>query len=271
MRDEVYPNGTRTRFYTNGTVTFLNFDQTVETTIVPPSYVFSLWKDYDYVDNSVTTPEGKVFLKAFDDRNTAEDRNLYFSIRIFDNGTIWWFLKQCNNDIDPDTPNVFKCPVVPAVPNTFDQRREAQQIRWYQTVGSTLNNTRIVYYTNGTVNRETWTWGTVNGVANTRTQVRDAILVKSPRGDFVPFTQTVRPNDAALIAENSVISLWLYSKNIGMKREFTNVTGAAAVPASGNVPAIPQVPEVTSTFFYFNDPTATTTTYWDATPITQSP
>jgi len=52
LRDEVYNNGTRTRYYTNGTVTFLNFDQSVENTVVAPSYIFSLWKDYAYTAKS---------------------------------------------------------------------------------------------------------------------------------------------------------------------------------------------------------------------------
>lgn len=275
MRDEIYPNGTRTRYYTNGTITFLNFDQSVETTVTPPSYIFSLWKDYPYevnADASQLSEDGKVFNKAFDDKNTAEDKGLYYSVRLFDNGTIWWFLKQCKNDAaDLPNGNIVKCAVSPATdPVTYDQRKEALQIRWYQTTGSTLNNTRVVYYTNGTVNRETWTWGTVNGVANTRIPVRDAILVKSPKGDYVPFVETSRPNDAALISENSVISLWLYSKNIGLKREFTNVTAAAAIPASPGVPAVPEVPGVKSTFYYFNDPAATSTTYWDATTFSPS-
>ena len=186
---------------------------------------------------------------------------------MFDNGTIWWLMKQCKNDIATETDNEFKC--YTDVPKTIlDQKKEATQIRWYQTTGTTLNNTRIVYYTNDTVNRETWTWGTVGGVANTRTQVRDAILVKSPKGDFVPYTETTRISDADIIKENSVRSLWLYSKNIGYYREYINQT---LVPEVTGPPLVAKIPEVKSIFYYFRDPANTGTTTWDATAIGDLP
>ena len=75
-------------------MTFLNFDQSVETTITPPTYIFSLWKDYQYTAADNTDAE-KAFNKAFADKNTAETKTDYYSIRVFGNGTIWWFLKQC--------------------------------------------------------------------------------------------------------------------------------------------------------------------------------
>lgn len=176
-------------------------------------------------------------------------------MRVFDNGTVWWFLKQCVNPPNTltDGKNDFICKTAD---DSLDQRREATQIRWYQTTGSTLNNTRIVYYTNGTVNRETWNWATVNGVPNTRTFTRDAVLVKSPRGDYVPFVETARGD----VSSDPINSLWLYSKNIGYKRVYTNVTAAAGPPA---------ISEVTSTFYYFNDPG--TATNWDGSLMSGLP
>jgi len=96
--------------------------------------------------------------------NTKETKADYYSVRVFDNNTVWWFLKQCQNDIpDADiTVNIFKCFTDAPTNQNLDQRREANQIRWYQTTGTIEVPQRIVYYTNGTVNRETWTWGTDN-------------------------------------------------------------------------------------------------------------
>lgn len=60
-------------------------------------------------------------------------------------------------------------------------------MKWYETTGSTYNSTRIVYYTNGTVNKETWTY-TAATTADTsydsfiagRVQTIVSTLVKSP-------------------------------------------------------------------------------------------
>jgi hypothetical protein len=71
------------------------------------------------------TADGKAFYKAFDDKNTAEDRSNYYSIRMFDNGTIWWLLKQCKNDIATDTANEFKCYTDAPKNTNLDQKREA--------------------------------------------------------------------------------------------------------------------------------------------------
>lgn len=115
-----------------------------------------------------------------------------------------------------------------------------------------MNNTRIVYYTNGTVNRETWNWA----ADNKRTQTRDAILVKSPKGDYVPYDEIIR--DKVTLTSEKINSLWLYSRNIGFKREYTNVTG------------VPSTPDVKSIFFYFNDPSASSTKTWDATSFSET-
>ena len=83
-------------------------------------------------------------------------------------------------------------------------------------------------------------------------------MVKSPRGDYVRYTETARPATVDLLKAEKVNSLWLYSKNIGYKREYTNVTKVAAVTTP---PTVAEIPEVKSTFYYFNNPD--TAAKWD--------
>lgn len=123
---------------------------------------------------------GTDFDAAFTSRNAKETKATYSSIRIFDNGTVWWYKKQCMKEgvsgtIDSDLE--VDCGSVGDDSGNADYIKAINtQVEWYVTDGSEFNSTRIVYHTNGTVTKETWTYAADDTL--TRTVV--SILVASP-------------------------------------------------------------------------------------------
>ena len=215
-KDIVYTNGTRTRFYYNGTVTYLKLDKSLDNVITPPSYLFYKWQDYDSTAATWNT--------KFSALNGNEDKTKYYQIRVFDNDTVWWYWRQCNTDGSIDTSFEISCGTAGDAETI---KALNLQIDWYETQGTAFNGTRTVYATNGTVTKETWSYATVNG-ATTLTRTVNAILVPSPYGLFVAYSETSRP------ANQVYPSIWAYNTEIYTLKTYTVNSSA---------------------FYYFNKPT----------------
>ena len=118
----------------------------------------------------------------------------YFKIRKFDNGTVWWALFICDTDgtVDPTIGDKLCTNTV-----TFTPLVKATQIAWYETLlAGTPGQSRTVYYVNGTVTQETWTWD------NTKTPVRSQtvtkVLIAKPA--FVDYTPLLYTDSSVTVA-----------------------------------------------------------------------
>ena len=163
-QDEVYANGTRLRTYTNGTVAFLRFDLSVASIIQQTAFNFSKWidcDDDDTLDAACTADSADVYGASFTNLNNAvENSDDYWKVRVFNNNTVWWYLRRCfpASVSTPDPSSVRSdCGTLAAADRLL---LDATQIDYYVTVGTIVNSSRIVYHVNGSVTRETWSWTT---------------------------------------------------------------------------------------------------------------
>lgn len=98
----MYSNGTRLRNYTNGTLAFLKLDLTIDNVIKATDYNFASW--IDCTGTNCTTTVGVTVTNdltaIFSAKNPNETLDNYKAVRRFDNGTVWWYPKQCTYDAD---------------------------------------------------------------------------------------------------------------------------------------------------------------------------
>lgn len=127
--DEIYSNGTRSRYFVNGTVGYYLFDQTFSTYVRQPPSIFSKW--------TTVVRSDVLFRTYFEKSANYDDWQLYRMIKMFDNGTTFWYREM------PDVNDIL-------LPTASEAETLAKHVTWYETQGKNYM-LRVNYYWNGTV------------------------------------------------------------------------------------------------------------------------
>jgi hypothetical protein len=163
----------------------LNPDLTVNNVNYTSTYNFTRW--YDCVAPNLATATGTPCAQVnpaasynaqplFAATNTftvtaagAETVSNYYKIRKFDNGTVWWSMYVCTTN---GVVGAGQIDCSAATGSNLSPLAKATQIAWYETLlAGTPGQMRTVYYVNGTVSQETWTWDATLGRVQTVTKV----------------------------------------------------------------------------------------------------
>jgi hypothetical protein len=136
--------------------------------------------------------------------NGAETLTNYYNVRKFDNGTVWWTMYVCTTN---GVVGAGQIDCSSSSPNYKNPLQKATQIAWYETLlAGTPGQMRTVYYVNGTVSQETWTWDATLLRVQTVTKVIIAQAafvnyVSTTSGSVYPWTVTAWTASPTTIVE----------------------------------------------------------------------
>lgn len=142
-KDDIYTNGTRLRTFRNGSVAYLGYDLSVINIMTSTAYNFSksiecsktTYADASNAGDCKNTGSGDAdwWVKVFAERNNGyETDTLYWKVKIFNNNTVWWYLRRCDGaTTTSDLVDATKCPT--GADTAAKRTTNAYQIDYYET------------------------------------------------------------------------------------------------------------------------------------------